>query len=146
MSFSDGTGHTRTYENGETIFAEGDNGSHLYIVLSGSVTIRKGGDVVSTVMAELGPGEMFGEQALIDRRPHNADAQATGETTLALYDRDTFMASLREDPELALRVLESMSARLRTTTELLQRVCTLHVLDRTELALTQKAILESELA
>ena len=145
MSFSTGTGETRTYANGETIFAEGDAGSHLFVVLSGAVVIRTRGDVVNTVVAEIGPGEMFGEQALLDRKPHGASAEAVGETTLALYDKDMFLSSLREDPELALRVLESMSARLRTTTERLQQLCTLHVLDRTELALTQKAILESEL-
>lgn len=146
MTFSDDGGELRTYYDGEVIIAEGTEGQHLYVVLSGAVRIRKSGDLVATVMAELSPGEMFGEQALIDRKPHFASAYAVGDTSLALYDRGTFLAALREDPELAMRVLESLSNRLRTTTERLQQVCTLHVLDRTELALTQKAILESELS
>lgn len=146
VAFDNTQGFARTYEDGETIFQEGEEGAYLFIVVSGAVRITKRGDLVSTVLGELGPGTMFGEQALLDSRPHSATAVAVGITEVAVYDKQTFLESLCRDPELALRVIGSMSARLRSTTEALQMVCEQYVLDRTELALTQKAILESELS
>lgn len=145
MAFTEGTGVMRTYEDGDAVFEQGEPGEHLYIVVEGGVRIRKAGDLVATVVAEFGPGDMFGEQALVENQPHSASAEAVGHTEIALYDKETFLAALRDDPELALRVIQSLSSRLRSTTEQLQRVCTQYVLDRTEMALTQKAILENEL-
>lgn len=144
MSLIDSGGIVRRYADGDAIFREGEMGEHLYIVLSGAARIWTSGDLVTTTLTELGPGTMFGEQALVDGRPHSASATAVGETEVALYDKQTFMEALREEPELALRVIESMSSRLRTTTVLLQKLCEQYVLDRTELALTERAILDGE--
>ena len=146
MDLAEVGGELRTYSDGETIFDEGAEGQYLYIVLSGGVRIRKEGDLFATVLAECGPGEMFGELAMIDCKPHSAAAVADGTTELALYDRETFLRALREDSEFAVRMVESLADRLRATTEQLQRVCTQYVHDRTEMALIQKAVLESELA
>lgn len=145
MSLVDSGGSVSRYADGDAIFREGEMGEHLYIVLSGAVRIWTSGGLVATTLTEFGPGTMFGEQTLVDGRPHSANASAVGDTELALYDKDTFLAALREDPELALRVIESMSARLRATTVLLQKLCEQYVLDRTELALTERAILDGEL-
>lgn len=146
MGSLDSGGTIRSFADGETIFMEGEEGSHLYIVMTGAVRIRKRGKLVSTTLGELGPGTMFGEQALVDERPHSATAEAVGPTEIALYDKETFLDQLRDDPGLALRVIESMSARLRSTTEALQRLCEQYVLDRAELTLTEKALLDAELS
>jgi len=63
-----------------------------------------------------------------------------------LLRRETFLASLREDPEFSLRVIASLASRLRTTSERLQQIATQHVLDRAEMALVQKAVLETEVS
>jgi CRP-like cAMP-binding protein len=141
-----GSGVVRQYEDGDTVFEEGTRGEHLYVVLEGGVAIRKHGELFTSVIAEFGAGEIFGEMALFESRPHSASAAAVGLTTIARYDRDTFIAALAEDPELALRVIGSLSTRLRDTTEKLQQIATQHILDRTEMALVQKAVLESELS
>jgi CRP-like cAMP-binding protein len=142
---SDG-GTIVAYADGEVVFSEGDEGLYLYMVVSGTVRIRKRGDLVSTTVAELGPGEMFGESAIIEHRPRSADAVAVGATELACYDRHAFLEALSEDPELALRAMSALIERLRLTTGRLQELATQHVLDRAEMALTERAILESELA
>jgi len=139
-------GTLRVYADGETIFREGDAGTHLYLVKSGMVHIRKEGDLVATVVAELGEGEMFGESAIIEHRPRSATAIAAGKTELALYDRQAFLDALADDPELALRAMAALTGRLRLTTQRLQDVCTQHVLDRAEMALTERAILQAELS
>jgi CRP-like cAMP-binding protein len=68
-----------------------------------------------------------------------------GDTELASYDREEFIEALRSDPELALDAMRAMAQRLRVTTERLQHLATQHVLDRAEMALTEKALLEAEL-
>lgn len=146
MGLMESGGDIRTFADGDMVFGEGEIGQHLYVVLSGAIRIWTSGDLVTTTLTELGPGTMFGEQSLIDGRPHSANAEAVGETQVALYDKQAFLDALREDPELALRIIESMTGRLRRTTDLLQRLCEQYVLDRTELALTQRAILDSELS
>lgn len=146
MGLVESGGEVRRYVDGETVFAEGEYGEHLYVVRAGAVRIWTSGDLVSTTLAELGPGTMFGEQALIDGRPHSANAEAVGDTEIALYDKAAFLAALRGEPELALQVIESMSSRLRAANDLLQKLCEQYVLDQAELALTQKAILESDLS
>ncbi|TLM80362.1 MAG: cyclic nucleotide-binding domain-containing protein [Actinobacteria bacterium] len=146
MGLIESAGEVRSYADGETVFLEGAAGEHLFIVLKGTVRIWKGGDLVATTLGELGPGTMFGEQSLIDGRPHCANAEAVGDTELVLYDKAAFLDALRDEPELALRVIESMCARLRATTDVLQKLCDQYVLDKAELALTQKAILECELS
>jgi CRP/FNR family cyclic AMP-dependent transcriptional regulator len=144
MPLHEGTGVVREYDDGDVVFREGDVGEHLFVVMGGGICIRKGAGPVVAVLAEFGPGEMFGEQALVDSRVHSPTATAVGETTLAVYDRETFLASLREDPEFSLRVIASLASRLRTTSDRLQQIATQHVLDRAEMALVQRAVLETE--
>lgn len=144
MPLHEATGEVRDYEDGDVVFREGDVGEHLFVVMDGGICIRKGSGPVVAVLAEFGPGEMFGEQSLVDTRTHSATATAVGATTLAVYDRETFLGSLREDPEFSLRVIASLASRLRTTSERLQQIATQHVLDRAEMALVQKAVLETE--
>jgi CRP-like cAMP-binding protein len=70
-------GRLLRFDEGDVVFDEGDEGDTLYIVLEGGVRIRKAGDFYTTVLAECGPGEMFGELALIDTQPHSASAVAS---------------------------------------------------------------------
>ncbi len=140
-------GRLLRFDEGDVVFREGDEGDSLYIVREGGVHIRKSGEFHTTVLAECGPGEMFGELALIDTQPHSASAVASEDgTELALYDRETFVASIREDPEFALRVIESLGTRLRQTTDQLQRICGEYVRDKAEMTLIQRAVLEGELS
>lgn len=135
-------GSIRAYSDGEVIFTEGEEGEFLYLVVSGGVRIKKEGTLVATVVAELEPGEMFGESAIIEQRPRSASAIAAGETELACYDREAFLSALQDDPELALRAMSDLIDRLRITTQRLQHLATQHVLDRAEMTLTERAILE----
>lgn len=145
MGLAENAGEIREYTDGDVIFDEGTPGDFLYIVIAGAVEVRKHGDIVDTVLAEFGPGDMFGELALVDSKPHSARATASGPTALRLFDRDSFAAALADDPELALGVIGSLAVRLRDTTDKLQSIATQHVLDRAEAILVQKAVLESDL-
>ena len=104
----------RTVPGGTVIYRQGEEGAHMYGVVSGTVELRKG----SVVVAVLGPGDVFGERALIDHSPRNLDAVAGAETTLAAIDRKLFLFLVYETPTFALGIMEALARRLRSYDEL----------------------------
>jgi serine/threonine protein phosphatase PrpC/CRP-like cAMP-binding protein len=100
----------------EPVFAEGDPGESMYVVMSGSVKLTKGGVTV----AQLGKGQHFGEMALIDRSTRSLSATATEDTLLVVVRRKDFYEIIKKEPELATKLLWSfvqvLGARLRKTT------------------------------
>jgi CRP-like cAMP-binding protein len=88
---------------------QGQVGNGLYIVVSGAARVVQGADV----LARLGPGDFFGELAVIDQQPRSASAYAEGPSScLALASWD-LMALLAEEPALALNLLRELASRLR---------------------------------
>lgn len=108
----------RTVPAGEVIYREGDEGSHMYGIVAGSVELRKG----DLVVASLGPDDVFGERALIDRLPRNVTAVATSETALADIDRRTFLFLVHESPTFALGIMGALASRLRDYDERVGRL------------------------
>ena len=74
----------KEYQQGDLIFAEGDTGKALYIILNGSVSIAKRCGNENRVLADLSAGSFFGELALIDQVPRFASATAMEKTTLLI--------------------------------------------------------------
>jgi CRP-like cAMP-binding protein len=99
----------RTVSAGECIYKEGEQGTHMYGVVSGAVDLRK----ASVVVATLGPNHVFGERALIDHRPRNLTAVATEETVLADIDQKLFIFLVHESPTFALGIMGALAERLR---------------------------------
>ena len=104
----------RTVLAGEVIYAEGDSGTHMFGIVSGSVALHKG----SVVVASLGPEDVFGERALIDHLPRNLTAIATSETTLAMIDQRLFLFLVHESSTFALGIMKALASRLRSYDEL----------------------------
>ena len=105
----------RTYNRGDVISEEGSRGREMYVIYSGEVHITKkdpaGHDAVLSV---LGPGEIFGEMALIDHGPRSATATAVEDSTRVIgLDRTRFMYLLRHEPEFALIVMATLCQRIR---------------------------------
>jgi CRP-like cAMP-binding protein len=104
------TGKRRTYAAGEEIVREGTTGSALYIVLSGRATVeRKGTD---GPLAELVPGDFFGELALLENHERTASVVAAEETECLLLVAWEFTALLKEHPQIAVPIMEALIARL----------------------------------
>ncbi len=99
------------FAEGGVVFIKGDAGDIAYVVASGSIEIRESGRVIET----MGPGELFGEMALIDSEPRSASAVAVGPTELLVIDRTEFDRRLREEPDFAVKVMRLMARRLRAT-------------------------------
>jgi CRP-like cAMP-binding protein len=99
----------RSYAAGERVFVEGDDGSAMYLVRSGRVSITTYG----TVLESVGPDGIFGEMSLIDGSPRSATAVATESTEVAPIDARAFAHLVRQDPDFALRVMRLLARRLR---------------------------------
>ena len=106
----------RVYAEGEPIFTEGDPGEAMYVVISGSVGLSKDGVQV----AELGPGQHFGEMALIDRTVRSLTGLALEPSRLIAIKRKDFYAIIKKEPSLSVKLLWSfvqvLGLRLRKTT------------------------------
>ena len=100
-------------ENGEPVFHQGDPGNSMYIVVEGSVEISQGHEDDRNVLAYLGPGDFFGETAMITDQHRTAHAFTTGKTFLFPISKDDFLEQIKTRPELALYILQGLIIRLR---------------------------------
>jgi CRP-like cAMP-binding protein len=104
---------TRQYGPGTTLFEEHEPGSRMYVIREGRVKIfRRSGDN-EMVLAILGPGDFFGEMALLENLPRSANAQTIENTKLIEVDAQTFGQMLRSSPEIAMRMMRRLAARVR---------------------------------
>jgi CRP/FNR family cyclic AMP-dependent transcriptional regulator len=108
----------RRVQRGTTIFAKGDAGQGLMAVVRGSVRISlpaAGGREV--VLNRIQAGEVFGEMALLDGQPRSADATAIEDCELLVLDRRDLLHLVRQKPQVAVKLIEVVCARLRRTNE-----------------------------
>src|SRR6516164_7387004 len=68
--------HERVFEKGEVVFAEGDLGHGIFIIVSGKLRISSSHEILKTASVEIGTGEMIGELCLFDEAPHAATVKA----------------------------------------------------------------------
>ena len=102
------TGKRRTYAADEEIVREGSTGTALYIILSGSARVVRGGEAIGEVRA----GDFFGELALIEEHPRSASVIASSETECLLFPAWEFTALLEEHPEIAVPIMRALIGRL----------------------------------
>ena len=107
----------RDYKAGEVIFDEGEKGSEMFYILSGSVRLIKKEQTLRVMQN----GEYFGEMALLIGTPRTTSAQAEEDnTSLAVIGPENFEALLREEPKIAISFLKEFAHRLKKTNEILQ--------------------------
>lgn len=106
----------RTVPQGAMIFAKGDPGTTLMTVLTGSVRISvPAGGGHEAVLNVIKPGQVFGEVALLDGRARTADAVAMTDCELMVIDRRDFIPFLQREPDVVLKLIEILCARIRRT-------------------------------
>ncbi|MDD2706977.1 MAG: Crp/Fnr family transcriptional regulator [Verrucomicrobiae bacterium] len=104
--------HERTFAAGEVIFHEGDPGFGVYVVFKGEVEISKALKDGRTAMANLGPGEIFGEISLLDGSGRSAQASAAVKTELIGFYRTELGNLLERNPSLASKILFALARQL----------------------------------
>ena len=116
---------TRRYRRNETIFHQGDPGDSLYIIETGAVKIvlpSPEGEG-EAIIATLGPGDFFGELALLDGAERSATAIAHQETTALVLRRDAFGQLIDTVPALRHELLAGLAAELRRLTHHVEELC-----------------------
>jgi CRP-like cAMP-binding protein len=112
---------TRRFQADDVIFRKDDPGTGLYGVVSGRVVVvadsAKGKELILNVF---GPGEYFGEIALLDGEGRTATAIAREPSELLFLDRQHFMPFLALSPEATTRIIRLLCKRLRRTTDLVE--------------------------
>jgi len=115
----DGLLHERSFLKDEVIFDQGEEGQALYIIESGKVLICRQGRSADGRIAELSPGRLFGELALLDNSPRAAQARAAENCTLAVLFRADFLGLLETHAviasKIALQLARHIGQRLRET-------------------------------
>jgi CRP/FNR family transcriptional regulator, cyclic AMP receptor protein len=128
---------------GETIFNENDKGDALYVVHSGSVRIWVlDEDAEPVTLAELKPGDFFGELAVLDRGPRSTNATAINDITLHRLSSDDFQEFLLQHPDASIDVICEIAARMRQTNALVTNRVTRNI----NVVMEQKATLGQRVA
>ena len=94
---------------GHEIVLRGDNGVGFMVITDGTVLVR----TVQGKVRKLGPGDSFGEMALLDNEGRSATITAESEVTMATIPEWNFKPFLKEHPEVAYRLLQTLSRRVR---------------------------------
>jgi CRP/FNR family cyclic AMP-dependent transcriptional regulator len=131
---------TRRVARNQVILRRGDPNSGMLVIMTGRVRIsvvsEDGKEVTLTV---LGPGEVVGEMSLLDGGPCSADVTAQEDCTLLVIERGQFLALLRSNSELCLRLLSFLTRRLRRANAALEDMALLDVPTRLGRLLTRLA-------
>ncbi len=107
------------YANGEVIVRQGEIGDCMYIIEAGKVEVVLEKDDRELCVAVLGPGEFFGEMALIDGEARAATVRALAKARVLKVDRREFLAGIHDDASLAFRLIRKLSERTRQLETLL---------------------------
>ena len=103
----------RRHGAGTVLFREGDRGEKMFVIRSGRVQIWKKISDSEITLALLGPGEFFGEMALLEGLPRSASATVAEESMLIEVEQSAFETLVRSRGEIAVRLMRRLSARLR---------------------------------
>jgi len=107
----------RDIKKGEIVFMEGDPSDHLFFIIEGEVKIFKEyASGKSAIMGIFGAGSAVAEIAIIDGKPYPATCQAVTDGTVALMKRKDAIDAITTNPNVALRVMRSIGAKLRQLT------------------------------
>jgi monovalent cation:H+ antiporter, CPA1 family len=100
-----GTSSNLFWRAGSPLFAKGDAGDALYVVLAGSISVRDGGNEVRRI----GTGDYLGERALLRDEPRSLDAVAAEDSELLVLPKDAVARLLEDRPDVAASIRERLA-------------------------------------
>jgi CRP-like cAMP-binding protein len=106
----------RLYQDNDILCREGENGDHMFVIQQGAVEVVTSNGGSETSLAVLKEGSIIGEIAIFEKVPRSATVRAVGEVRALTVDRKNLLRRVSEDPTLALRVIRSLSGRVRDLT------------------------------
>lgn len=104
--------YTITFEKDEIIYKQGDSGNCMFVIKDGTVNLYKTVNGFTDKQGELGKGDFFGELSILESCPRNTTAKAAEACKLVVIHRSTFVKMLKSNMEIAIRMLQKLSARM----------------------------------
>jgi CRP/FNR family transcriptional regulator, cyclic AMP receptor protein len=101
----------KSFQKGSVIESEGDKGVSFYLIVDGSVNVKKGGKSI----AKLSKGQFFGELSLLDNQPRSATVETLEPTRCLIMTAWVWNGFLETEPKLAIPVMRELARRLRET-------------------------------
>ena len=121
----------RTYPANTILISEGDSTDSLFVVLEGKVKVfaseQHGKEVILNI---LGPGEYFGELALLDEQPRSASVKTLAPTKVMVITKNDFKTCLANDSEMAYRLIRALIGQVRALTSNVKSLALLDVYGR----------------
>lgn len=114
--------YAREHQPGDVIFEEGAEGASVFVIESGEIEISRLDSAGRRTVAHLGAGEFFGETSVILGTRHTGRAVAVEPTRLLELDAETFEKMCIERPEVSIRVIRLLAARLIATEKRLAKL------------------------
>jgi CRP-like cAMP-binding protein len=112
---------TRRFAKHAVLVYEGDPGDALYIVVKGNVAVtRLSNEGKESILSILKEGDFFGEMGVLDASPRSATIKALGEVEVAILSRRDFLDMLARSAQMSLRLVLTLSSRLRATNQAIQ--------------------------
>ena len=116
----------KQYQDGEIIVRQGEAGSCMYVIQDGTVEVLAEADGEELHLRVLGPNDFFGEMALFEEETRTATIRSKGPSRILTVDKKSFLSGIHEDPSLVLRLVQTMSHRIRDLTERLAKYEEVH--------------------
>lgn len=108
----------RNYPRNAVVISEGDEATSMYIILSGSVKVyHTDADGKETILNTQGPGQHFGELALVDESPRSASVITVEPSRLLVLSKTAFRECMEEYPEVSYLLIKSLAQQVRRLTE-----------------------------
>jgi len=123
---------SKSFAEGEVIFAQGDEGDTMYLIEEGAVDIVAGSASQRVTLASLFNGQYFGELSLLDAAPRSAAAVAARATLTLVLEREDFVEFVRGRPAASLSIMHELAERMRATNEMMTRTVTRNVVEEDE--------------
>jgi CRP-like cAMP-binding protein len=101
------------FQPGQIVVTQGTPGQAFYLIVEGTVEYLRDG----AVLGEFGPGDFFGEMSLLDEAPRSATVRALEGTWCLMLSSWDFKALLLKKPQIAIKLLEVLSRRIRVSNE-----------------------------
>ena len=107
----------RRYQDGECVVRKGETGSCMYVVQQGELEVIGEKDGMEVQLGHLKGGDIFGEMALFEREPRSATVRAVGDAQVLTVDKRTLLRRIKEDPMVALNLIEDLCRRIRAISD-----------------------------
>jgi len=113
--------YTLNFESGEIVYSQNESGNSMFVITEGKVELSKDKGGQPEVMAELGKGDFFGELCILESIPRTETAKAITPCAMVVIHRGTFVKMLKANMEIAIRMMQKLSTKLRQAEEKLDR-------------------------